>query len=97
MFMKEYKRRIHKLLCTKLYCRNVISAINVCAVSLLWYSGGIINWTQAELRKLDVCTRKLLTMHGGFCMNSDVDRLYVPRMKGGRGLISATLAIENEF
>jgi len=49
----------------------IIIIINVCAVSLLWYSGGIVNWTQAELHKLDVNTRKLLTiMHGGFCMNS---------------------------
>ena len=43
MLTKEYKRCVRKLLCTKLYSRNVISAINVCAVSLLRYSGGIIN------------------------------------------------------
>ena len=30
-------------------------------------------------------------------MNTDVDRLYVPRKKGGRGLVSATLAIESEW
>ena len=29
-------------------------------------------------------------------MNSDVDRLYVPRKHGGRGLISVTFAIEHE-
>ena len=45
MLTKEYKRRVRKLLRTKLYSRNVISAINVCAVSLLRYSGGIVNWT----------------------------------------------------
>ena len=82
MLMKEYKQHIRKLLCTKLCSRNVVSAINVCAVSLLRYSGGIVNWTQAELQKFDVITRKLFTMHGGFCMNGDVDRLYVPRKKG---------------
>ena len=76
---------------------QLVSAINVCAVSLLRYSEGVICWTQAELQKLDVTTRKLFTMHGGLCMNSDVDRLYVPRKKGGRGLISAALAIEGEW
>ena len=96
MLSKEYKRRVRKLLCTKLYSRNLISAINTCAVSLLRYSGGIIKWSQAEIQKLDVATRKLLTMHGGFCMNSDVDHLYVPRKNGGRGLISVTFAIESE-
>ena len=30
-------------------------------------------------------------------MNSDVDHLYVPRKKNGRGLISATLAMESEW
>ena len=30
-------------------------------------------------------------------MNSDVDRLYVQRKHGGRGLISAAFAIESEM
>jgi len=37
-----------------------------------------------------------MTLHGGFSMNSDVDRLYLPRRKGGRGLISVKFAIEYE-
>ena len=36
MLMKEYKQNIRKLFCTKLCSRNVVSAINVCAVSLLY-------------------------------------------------------------
>ena len=93
---KEYKRRVRKFLRSKLYSKHLISAINSCAISLLRYSGGIINWTQVELRKLDINTRKLMTMHGGFSMTSDVDRLYVSRKNGGRGLISVKFAIEHE-
>ena len=63
---KEYKRRVRKLLPTKLLSKNIILAINVYYVSLLRYSGGLVQWTQSELYNVDVMTRKHLTMHGGF-------------------------------
>jgi len=97
LLTKEYKRRVRKFLRTNLYSKHLITAINTCAVSLLRYSGGIIDWSQTELRKMDVDTRKLMTMHGCFSMNSDVDRLYVLRKNGGRGLISVKFAIEHEL
>jgi hypothetical protein len=40
-----------------------------------------------ELQKLDRNTRKLLTIHGQRHPKTDVDRLYVPRIQGGRGLM----------
>jgi len=72
---------------------NLITAINVLAVSLMKYSGGIIKWSQEELYKLDVATRKLMSMHGSFSVNSDINRLYVPRKFSGRGLVSVSFAI----
>jgi calcineurin-like phosphoesterase family protein len=48
---------------------------------------GIVNRHQAELQKLDRKTRKLLTIHGQHHSRADVDRLYVPRKQGGRGLM----------
>ena len=65
-------------------------------VSLLGYSGGVVQWTQSELYNMDVMTRKKVTMHGGFSRKDDIDRLYVPRKLGGRGLISVCYAIEYE-
>ena len=94
--MQQYKRRIRKLLRTKLTSRNLILAINTYAVPLLRYSGGIIKWTQTELAKLDVYTRKLMTIYGGISRNGDVDRLYIPRHIGGRGLVLARYAVEHE-
>jgi len=63
---------------------------------LLRYSGSIVSLTQAELQNLDVITRKKFTLHGGFSRNSYVDRLYVPRKLGVRGLISVQFAVEHE-
>ena len=35
-------------------------------------------------------------MHEAFSINSDVDRLYIPRRNGGRGLISVWFTMEHE-
>jgi len=46
---------------------------------------------------MDVSTRKLMSMHGSFSVNSDVDRLYVPRkLVVARGLVSVSFAIQHE-
>ena len=41
-----------------------------------------------EIHQLDIRTKKLLTMHGGLHPKSNVDRLYIPRKEGGRGLLN---------
>jgi hypothetical protein len=40
----------------------------------------------------DLKTRKLLTIHGQHHPKADVDRLYVPRKQGGRGLMQLEAA-----
>ena len=44
--------------------------------------------TKDELENIDVKTRKILTTTGSFHINSDIDRLYSNRNRGGRGLNS---------
>jgi hypothetical protein len=56
------------------------------AVPVLRHSIGIINWHQ-ELRTLARKTSKLLTIHGHHYPKAELDRLYVPRKQGGRGLM----------
>ena len=85
---KEYLRRTRKLLETKLNCRNLMKGINTWAVPLVRYSGPFLKWTRDELRKMDQRTRKLMTMHKALHPRDDVDRLYVSRKEGGRGLAS---------
>ena len=66
---------------------NKLEAINTLAVPVVTYSLNVINWTLQELAKLDTKTRKFLTMYKMHHPKSDVDRLYLSRTEGGRGLI----------
>ena len=86
--LKEYLRRTRKLLETKLNSRNLIKGINTWAVPLVRYSGPFLKWTREELKQMDQRTRKLITMHKALHPRDDVDRLYVSRKEGGRGLAS---------
>ena len=45
---------------------------------------------------MDTKTRKIMTIHGALHPKSDIDRIYVPRGKGGRGLISCEGCIRGE-
>ena len=60
------------------------------------YGAGVLEQRFDEIKKLDWKTRKLLTMHKGLPAKSDVDRLYVSRKEGGRGLVSCESTIESE-
>ena len=85
----EYKRRVRKILETKLNGGNIIKGINSWAIPVLRYSAAFINWTKTELQWMDRRTRKLLTMHNGLHPRSNVDRAYISRKEGGRGLLCA--------
>jgi len=84
----EYRKRVRAILKTQLSGKNKIAAINSLAIPVIRYSGGVVSWTQTELKELDRGTRKLLTTYRGLAKRSDVDRLYIARRDGGRGLLS---------
>ena len=86
--LKEYIRRIRKVLKSKLNGQNLVHGVNTWAVSQLRYSAGFVSWRKSELQAIDRKTRKLFTIYGALHPKSDVDRLYIPRKEGGRGLIS---------
>ena len=92
--LKEYLRRTRKLLETKLSRRNLIKGINTWAVPLVRYSEPFLKWTREELKQMDQRTRKLMTMHKALHPRDDVDRLYVSRKEGGRGLTSIVDSVD---
>ena len=91
---KEYLRRTRKLLETKLSCRNLIKGINTWAMPLVRNSGPFLKWTREKLKQMDQRTKKLMTMHKALHPRDDVDRLYVFRKEGGRGLASIEDAVD---
>ena len=94
---KEYLRRTRKLFETKLNSRNLIKGINTWAVPLVRYSGPFLKWTREELKQMDQRTRKLMTMHKALRPRDDVDRLYVSRKEGGRGLASIEDSVDTSI
>ena len=95
-FLKEYKRRVRLILKSKLNGKNKVKGINTWAVAVLRYGAGILEWNVEEIKELERKTRKFLTMYKGLHPKSDVDRLYLSRKDGGRGLLSCEDVIKSE-
>ena len=91
---KEYIRRSRKVLKSKLNGGNLVCGVNTWVVCLIRYSAAFVSWRKSELQAIDRKTRKLFTMYGALHPKSDVDRLYIPRKDGGRGLISIEDCVE---
>ena len=96
LIRNEYLRRVKLVARSKLYAGNLVKAMNVWAVSVVRYTAGVLEWTKRELKDMDVRTRKILCMNGAFHMRSSVDRLYMKRKVGGRGLMSVVQCVESE-
>ena len=82
---------------SELNARNIITAIGALAVPVLRYSFGIINSRTEEIKKIDMKTGKMLTMYKMHNPKADIDRLYVKREEGGRGLVQIEAAYKAEI
>ena len=94
---KEYVRRTRKWLETKLSSRYLIKWIHTCAVLLVRYSRPFLKWPREELKQMDQRTRKLMTMHKAVHSIDDVERLYVSRKEGGRGLANIEDSVDSSI
>jgi hypothetical protein len=93
---REYLRRVRRVAGSRLNGGNLITAVNVWAVSVVRYTAGVLDWSALDLKDMDIKTRKLLTLNGAFNMRSNKDRLYMKRKVGGRGLISMEECVRAE-
>jgi hypothetical protein len=84
---KECYRRVRLILESELNASNRVNAINSLAIPVVTYGFGIIKWSITDIRRIDGKIRKLLTSFRMHHPKSDVDRIYIPRKIGGRGLI----------
>ena len=95
-FRREYLRRAKLIMKSRLNVRNKIKAINTWAVSLIRYGACIVKWTKSKLDEIDRKTRNVLTLNKEIRPRNDVDRLYLSRMEGGRGLIGCKMCVKAE-
>ena len=58
---------------------------------------GLIKWPTSLLKAIDRQTRKLLVFYRAHHPRADVDRIYLPRKIGGRGLRSIEDAVMEEL
>ena len=73
---KEYLRRVRRVAGSRLNGGNLITAVNVWAVSVVRYTAGVLDWNAGELKGIDVKTRKLLTLNGAFFYKNCFDYYY---------------------
>ena len=85
------------ILKTKLNAKYKITAIGALVVPVLRYSFGIIDWRIEEIKQIDRKTRKIVTMYKMRHPKADIDRLYVKRKGGGRGLMQVEAAYKAEI
>jgi hypothetical protein len=85
------------ILRSELNARNKITVIGALAVPVLRYSFGIIKWRIEEIKQIDRKTRKKLKMYKMHHPKADIDRLYVKRKEGGRGLLQVEAAYKAEI
>ena len=91
---QKYIRMLKNVLKSKLNGGNLVHGVNTWAASLLRYSAAFVSWIKSELQAMDKKTRKLFTIYRALHPKSDVDRLYIPRKEGRRGLISIDHCVE---
>ena len=82
------KTKLRKLLESQLNSRNLFQSVNECVMPVISYSFGIVRWLESDVKEIDIKIRKMLHMYRVFEIKSDIDRLYLPRRSGGRGLLS---------
>jgi len=83
----EFHRRVKLIWGSLLSGQYKVQATNSFCVPLLSYGFGIVEWTKAEIAQFDVVVRKSLTEFNSHHPRSAIERLYLPRKSGGRGLL----------
>ncbi|XP_022829294.1 uncharacterized protein LOC111358406 [Spodoptera litura] len=97
LLQEKLRNRLHKILHTHLNAKNTIKAINTFAIPILTYSFGIIRWTQTDLTTLQRIINTTMTKHRKHHPRSCIQRLTLPKIEGGRGLIDITNLHNNQI
>ena len=94
---KEYVLRVKKIWSSELSANNKTIAQNSFANPVITPTIGILDWTIQEIKDIDIKTRKILSVTGNFHPYSDIDKFYIGRNLGGRGLRSCQRLFESRI
>lgn len=83
---EEYLRQLNVIWSTELSTRHKVNATNTWAVALFRYSFPSVRWYRRALMILDKDTRSVLRSFQSQHWNAALERVYLPRCEGGRGL-----------
>ena len=92
---KQILKRTEELCTSTLYAKNLMKGINEYAISSINYYVGLLNYDVKELEDLDKDIRRILEEKGMLRKSSNIERLYLPRSKLGRGLKNIVYSSEN--
>ncbi|XP_045463778.1 uncharacterized protein LOC123673337 [Harmonia axyridis] len=84
----ELLRRVKLILKSQLSSKNKIMAINIWAIPSFTYTVEALTWSRTDLQLIDRKIRTTMTQFGLLHPNSAIERIYLPRKEGGRGLSS---------
>ena len=93
----EYLRRIRTIWRFRLISSRKVEMTNSWGVGVFRYYFGYIPWDTAVLTKADLMTREIMRVNNSMHCSSSVSRVYLPRKKGGRGIISVKAVYEQEL
>jgi hypothetical protein len=85
---QEILRRTNELSRSKLSGKNMMRAINEYAISLINYYIGVLNLEPETFKKIDDEVRQILIHNGIHLQPACKERLYLPRVELGRGLVN---------
>jgi hypothetical protein len=94
---KSYFYRLKLILSSSLNATNKIKSINSWCTPILMYSFGIVGWSNTELQSLDRKTRVMMTEFRMHHPKSAIERIYLPRKQGGRGLLNLEISASKQI
>jgi len=91
-----YTKRLNKIWAPAFSAKHKVHATNTWAVVVLWYFFCRVKWPEGELERLDQLTRRALRRHKAHHTGASLERLYLSRHSGGRGLVNLRDTWERE-
>ena len=94
---KTYVKRLRKIWSSYLNSKHKVQATNFWTVSIFRYFYSHLKWSRRDLELLDCKTRAFMRQYKSHRYGASVERVYLPRCKGGRGLQSLVHSWEREI